>query len=116
MTENRETGAKKGRSARKPDPAAAKSFEESLSRLEQIVSSLESGDLGLDASLDLFEEGVRLSRFCQGKLTEVERKVELILKDASGGLRTVPLETPDLAPVANHPEGDDDDDGDDAPF
>lgn len=60
------------------------SFEQALGRLEDIVRRLESGDLGLDESLALFEEGIRLSRFCSRQLDEAERKIEVLLKDAGG--------------------------------
>ncbi len=70
-----------------PDPS--KDFESALSRLEEIVKSLEDGELGLDKALELFEEGIRLSRFCHGKLEQAERRVELLLKDASGEIKPV---------------------------
>ncbi len=88
-----ESAEKKPRSRKKGDPPAGTEmpFEAALARLEEIVGRLESGELGLDDSLALFEEGVRLSRLCQGKLTEVERKVEVVLRDSSGEIRTVAL-------------------------
>ncbi len=57
-----------------------KSFEEALKRLEEIVQKLEGGDLSLDESLSLFEEGINLSRFCTKKLAQAEKKVEKLLK------------------------------------
>ncbi len=59
-------------------------FEESLKRLEEIVKRLEEGDLPLEDSLTIFEEGMKLSRYCMEKLDEIERKVVLLLKDAEG--------------------------------
>jgi exodeoxyribonuclease VII small subunit len=59
-------------------------FEQALSQLEQIVQRLEKGELPLEESLKLYEEGVRLSRLCHGKLEEAEGKIELLLKDARG--------------------------------
>ncbi len=56
-------------------------FEESLNRLEEITGLLEKGDMSLDESLKIFEEGVRLGRFCEKKLSEAEHKIE-ILKSA----------------------------------
>jgi len=53
-------------------------FEESLKRLEEITEKLESGELSLDDSLKYFEEGVKLSRFCEKKLTETEQKVKIL--------------------------------------
>jgi exodeoxyribonuclease VII small subunit len=71
-----------------PKKGAAVSFEKALERLEAIVEKLESEELGLDASLALFEEGIGLSRVCQGKLEEVERRVEIVLKEANGKYAT----------------------------
>lgn len=60
-------------------------FEKRLSRLEEIVLKMEKGDLGLDESLKLFEEGVKLSRDCHKQLNEAEAKVKkLIGVDAQG--------------------------------
>ncbi len=72
---------------------AEKSFEESLAELEAIVEKLEGEELSLEASLKAFEEGVRLTRFCNKKLTEAEKKIEILLKDAEGNERVVPFET-----------------------
>lgn len=60
-------------------------FEKKLSRLEEIVHKMEKGDLALDESLKLFEEGVKLSRECQGKLTEAEAKVKVLMGENSNG-------------------------------
>ncbi len=58
------------------------SFEEALNKLQEIVSSLETGQLSLDESLKKFEEGIRISRFCNKKLTETQQKVQkLVEKD-----------------------------------
>jgi exodeoxyribonuclease VII small subunit len=61
-------------------------FEESLTELEQIVGKLEDGDLALEESLELFEKGVKISRECQARLTEAERRIEVLIKDRSGKL------------------------------
>jgi exodeoxyribonuclease VII small subunit len=74
--------------ARKPGPV---SFEKALDRLEAIVEKLESEELGLDASLALFEEGINLSKTCQDKLEEVERRVEIVLKNSGAELKTRPF-------------------------
>jgi exodeoxyribonuclease VII small subunit len=66
-------------------------FEKSFQQLEKIVQRLESEELPLDESLQLFEEGIRLSRFCNQKLEEVEKKIELILSDAKGQPRVEPF-------------------------
>ena len=67
-------------------------FETAIKRLEEIVAQLESGDLQLEKSLELFEEGIKLSRFCHTKLDEAERKVEILLKNAEGELKRTPFE------------------------
>lgn len=74
---------------------AEKKFEASLSRLEEIVTSLESGDLSLEQSLKLFEEGIKLARICNVRLEEAERKVEVLLKDKSGTMTAKPFEEGD---------------------
>lgn len=61
-----------------------KSFEASLEALEEIVHALESGDLPLEKSLELFEEGIRLSRQCQERLNQAERRIEVLLRDNQG--------------------------------
>jgi exodeoxyribonuclease VII small subunit len=66
------------------DPAETTTFEQALARLEQIVQRLEKGELPLEESLRLYEEGVRLSRLCHGKLEEAEGRIEVLLKDARG--------------------------------
>jgi exodeoxyribonuclease VII small subunit len=54
-------------------------FEKNLKRLEEIVSKLEGGELPLEQSLKLFEEGITISRACNQKLTEAENRVKLLL-------------------------------------
>ena len=61
-----------------------KTFEEALGELEQIVTKLEAGDLPLEDSLDLFEKGIKLSRECRSRLTNAERRIEILLKDGDG--------------------------------
>lgn len=78
-------------------------FEKSFRDLEKIVQRLEGEEMPLDESLQLFEEGIRLSRFCHARLEEVEKKIELILADAKGQPVTEPFEDEEL------PEGDDED-------
>ena len=60
-------------------------FEKKLKRLEEIVTSMEKGDLALEDSLKLFEEGVKLSRDCQKKLTEAEAHVKKLTGFAADG-------------------------------
>ena len=71
----------------KPQVAAeppSPTFEAALQKLETIVQRLEKGELTLEESLALYEEGIRLSRLCHGKLEEAEGKIELLVKDARG--------------------------------
>lgn len=68
------------------------SFEEILGRLQQVVEKLEGGDLPLEQSLAIFEEGVRLSRLGQRRLDEAETRVEELLSDEEG-VRTRALQT-----------------------
>jgi exodeoxyribonuclease VII small subunit len=63
---------------------AAVKFEQAMARLEAIVGELESGDLPLDESLKIFEEGIRLSKNCLKVLEEAERKVEVLVQDKNG--------------------------------
>jgi exodeoxyribonuclease VII small subunit len=70
---------------------AEQKFEDALQKLEAIVKKLEEGNLNLEDSLKAFEEGMRLSRFCSKKLDEAEKKVEILMKDASGRLTTKPF-------------------------
>ena len=67
-------------------------FEKAFQNLEKIVQRLEGEEMPLDESLQLFEEGIRLSRFCHQRLEEVEKKIELILADAKGQPVTEPFE------------------------
>jgi exodeoxyribonuclease VII small subunit len=71
---------------------AEKKFETAMARLEEIVQKLEQGDLPLEQSLKLFEEGIRLSRICNKRLEEAERKVEILLKDKAGNMIAKPFE------------------------
>ena len=71
---------------------AKEKFEEALNKLEKIVSKLEKGDIPLEESLKLFEEGVRLSRFCNQKLDEAEKRVEILLKDKEGMIKPQPFD------------------------
>jgi exodeoxyribonuclease VII small subunit len=59
-------------------------FEDALGRLEEIVRKMEAGDMTLEESLKSFEEGIRLSRLCAGKLDEAERRVDVLLKQEEG--------------------------------
>src|ERR1700682_2891964 len=61
-----------------------RSFESSLEALEEIVGQLERGDLALEKSLELFEQGIRLSRECQERLSQAERRIEILMRDQQG--------------------------------
>ncbi len=67
------------------------SFEESLTKLEEIVASLERGDLSLEDSVRLFEEGTRLSAECRKQLEEAEGRVELLVKQRDGSMKREPF-------------------------
>ena len=67
-------------------------FEEALSRLEAVVNRLESGELPLEESLRLFEEGVHLTKVCTHRLEEAERRITILLKNELGALKEVPFE------------------------
>ena len=68
-------------------------FEKAMKRLEQIVEQLEKGELDIDKSLEIFEEGIKMSRLCSKKLNEAEAKIEKLTKNQKGELIT------DLFPV-----------------
>ena len=72
---------------------AEKKFEEAMERLEKIVESLEGGDLSLENSLGIFEEGMKLVGFCSKKLEEAEQKVTLLVKESEGKYSQQPIET-----------------------
>lgn len=77
---------------------AKKKFEEALQELETIVQRLEDGNLSLDESLALFEEGIKLSRLCSQRLDEAEKKVEILLKNENGSLSRQPFEPEEDSP------------------
>lgn len=70
---------------------AKERFEDTFKKLETIVNKLESGDLSLEDSMKLFEEGMRLSRLCSERLAEVQRRVEVLLKSEGGALQSQPF-------------------------
>ncbi len=83
----------KKRATSKPEDVP---FETAIGKLESIVGQLEEGDLALEKSLELFEEGVSLSRACIQRLDAAERRIEILLKDdATGEDRTEPFEPPE---------------------
>jgi exodeoxyribonuclease VII small subunit len=64
-----------------------KKFESALEELESVIEQLESGNLSLEDSLAAFEKGVGLVKYCNQKLSEVEKKVELLIRDKEGKLQ-----------------------------
>jgi exodeoxyribonuclease VII small subunit len=75
--------------------AKPKSFESSLEELERIVRELEQGELPLERSLELFEQGVALSRECQERLNQAERRIEILMRDNKGQPTARPFEPGD---------------------
>ena len=69
-----------------------KKFETALEDLELVVEQLETGELSLEDSLEAFEKGIGLVKYCNQKLDEVEKKVEILVKDKEGKLQLKALE------------------------
>lgn len=67
-------------------------FEESLLKLEGIVRKLEQGDVELEESLSLYEEGIKLFRSCNARLEDAKKKVEILLQRSSGEMEPVPFD------------------------
>jgi exodeoxyribonuclease VII small subunit len=90
-------------STTKTDDVEPKDFEEALSRLESLVKELEKGELSLESSLARYEEGIRLAKFCNDKLEEAEKRIELLQvtdsgepkRDQTGAIRTTSLDFDD---------------------
>lgn len=70
---------------------AKQTFEKAMKKLEQIVQELESGDLPLEKAINIFEEGVKLSKFCSNKLDETEKRVTILMQDAEGNVLEKPF-------------------------
>jgi exodeoxyribonuclease VII small subunit len=71
---------------KKKKAVKVENFEDALSELELIARELESGELGLDASIARYEEGITYARLCQKKLEEAERKIEILQKNKDGSV------------------------------
>lgn len=78
----------------------AKTFEQALQQLEEIVRELEAGELALEDAIRKFETGMQLSAFCAQKLDETEKKVTQLLRDADGRVHEAPY--PDTSEESNH--------------
>lgn len=76
----------------KKNQVAPKSFEEALAELEQIVSEIEGGQVGLEESLVKYERGTFLIQHCRGVLNLAEKQIELLSKSADGGIEASPME------------------------
>ena len=74
-----------------------KTFESSLARLEEIVSAMESGEIMLDESLSLYEEGIKLIKYCTKALDDAEQKVKILQKGEDGSLVEVDFVSPEDA-------------------
>ncbi|HXZ67342.1 MAG TPA: exodeoxyribonuclease VII small subunit [Alphaproteobacteria bacterium] len=70
------------------------SFEAALERLEAIVQRLESGEVNLEESIRIYEEGVKIKAFCEKKLAEAQDRVEKIVLSPDGSVTTEPTEIP----------------------
>jgi exodeoxyribonuclease VII small subunit len=81
--------------------ATIKDFEAAIAELEGIVKRLEEGDLPLEQSLELYERGVQLSRFCHARLEEAERRIEIL--DERGELRPAPATLGQSDPTTEEP-------------
>ncbi|MDP4092051.1 MAG: exodeoxyribonuclease VII small subunit [Bacillota bacterium] len=68
-----------------------KNFEEAVKELEDIVNKLEKGELPLDESIDIFQRGIELSRYCTKRLDEVEKKITMLIEDEAGQIKEVPM-------------------------
>ncbi len=67
-------------------------FEQAMTRLEEIAQTLETGDIAIEDSIKFYEEGIRLIRFCEGKLNEAQKKVRKLSRSAEGDFETQPLD------------------------
>ncbi|MDA0836487.1 MAG: exodeoxyribonuclease VII small subunit [Planctomycetota bacterium] len=107
----------------------AESFEDSMSRLEELVSGLERGDLSLDHSLKKYEEGIKLLRKCESFLKTAEQRVRVLLHDDYGNVEQQPFNPasaaesseansrlPERHEPADDSPPDNEDDDDDIPF
>jgi len=68
------------------------SFEDAMEQLEKIVANLENGESQLKESYDMFEQGIKLSKYCEDILNDTEKKVEILLKNSEGELVPQPFE------------------------
>jgi exodeoxyribonuclease VII small subunit len=86
----------------KPESTTDRGFEESLARLEEIVSELEAGEVPLERAIALFEEGVKLGKTCSATLDDAERKITILLQQADGATTEAAFD-PDAAAAPSAP-------------
>ena len=67
-------------------------FEKAMEKLEKIVDDLETGNIALDEALKKYEEGVKLSRICRERLSQAEKKIEMLTRAADGSLKKQPFD------------------------
>lgn len=79
----------------KPMDDKTLNFEQAMEQLETIVNRLESGDVPLETAIELFQEGMQLSRLCGDKLEQVERKIEQLMEAPDGTVVRKPFLSPD---------------------
>lgn len=82
-----------------------RSFEEAMARLEAIVAEIESDELALEKQFELFQEGMGLARFCDAKLNEVQKSVEIVLKESAADWKTTPFEASERPDEGNDDRG-----------
>ncbi|MGL4370441.1 MAG: exodeoxyribonuclease VII small subunit [Spirochaetota bacterium] len=75
---------KENKDIKKKKVKKCENFEDALGELESVAKELESGELGLDDAIARYEEGITYARFCQKKLEEAERKIEILQKGRDG--------------------------------
>lgn len=64
-----------------------KSFEQAISELEEVVAKLEKGDLPLDESIEFFQKGMELSKYCSNRLDEIEKRISILIEDENGEIK-----------------------------
>lgn len=64
-----------------------KSFEEAITELEYIVNEMEKGELTLEESIEFFQRGIELSKYCSKRLDEIEKKISVLIEDEEGNIR-----------------------------
>ena len=64
----------------------SQTFEQAMNRLEEISQALESGDIPLEESINLYDEGIKLIEFCQSKLNEAEKKIQKLSRNTEGDI------------------------------